>query len=188
MMKKKKHKGEIGYLIYQRNVVVIQTIILYAAALLVFFTGYFWTDTKANIFSIIAVLMLLPASRSTVSMIMYMKVPSYNKEITNQLAQKEGTVQLLHQMYLTSYQKNYPITCFAVHGNHLIGYTEFAKCDVNECEKHIEGILKQNAVKNVTIKIFRELNKFEERVSQLEKMESHKQDADIVLLLKDISL
>ena len=59
---------------------------------------------------------------------------------------------------------------------------------MNECEKHIEGILKQNAVKNVTIKIFRELNKFEERVSQLEKMESHKQDADIVLLLKDISL
>lgn len=188
MNKRKKHKGEIGYLIYQRNVVLIQTIVLFAAALLVFFTGYFWTNTKANIFSIIAVLILLPASRSTVSLIMYVKIPKYQTEILKPFEHKETKVQLLYQMYLTSYQKNFPITCFAVYGNHLIGYTEFAKCDVNACETHIDGILKQNAVKNVTIKIFREWNKFEERVSQLEKMEPSKQDEEVVSLLKDISL
>lgn len=185
---KKREKGEIGYLSYRRKVVLIQTVVMYAIALGIFFGGCYWTQTKANIFSIIAVLMLLPASRNTVSLIMYMKVPSFDKENMEKLTANKAEVTMLHQMYLTSYQKNYPITCFAIRGNHLIGYTEFEKCDINGCEKHLDGLLKQNFLKNVTVKIFKDLNKFEERISQLEKLEQSKQDDEIVMLVKDISL
>lgn len=184
----KKIKGEFGYLPYQKKIVTFRTILLFAMALIIFFTGYFWTNTKANIFSIIAVLVLLPASRSLVSMIMYFRIPAYNEKNMKEIQNSCHDISLLFQLYLTSYQKNFPISCFAVKGNHLIGFTEFDECDTNACEEHIQGILKQNSIKNVTIKVFKDKNKFIDRIKQLENMESHKQDDDIISYILDISL
>ncbi|MDE7184782.1 MAG: hypothetical protein K2O40_09985, partial [Lachnospiraceae bacterium] len=93
-----------------------------------------------------------------------------------------------YSMYLTSYKENFPINCFAVRGNHLIGYKEFTDCDAAACEGHIQGILKQNRVKNVTIKIFHDKTRFTERLAQLQALESTKKEAEILTLLCDISL
>lgn len=188
MKKKRIQKGEFGYLPYEKKVATIRTVIMFVMALIIFFTGYFWTKTKANVFSIIAVLALLPASRSLVNMIMYYRAPQYMEEIKNSVDEIKGNVTVLYQLYLTSYQKNFPVSCFAVKGNHLIGYTEFEKCDLNACEQHIKDLLVQNALKNVTVKIFRERERFEERIQQLQNIEVHKQDEEIISLIKDISL
>lgn len=188
MKKKKIQKGEFGYLPYEKKITTIRTIILFVIAVIIFLTGYIWTKTKANIFSIIAVLDLLPASRSLVNMIMYYRTPKYDEDIKNSFDKIKGNVSIVYQLYLTSYQKNFPVSCFAVKGNHLIGYTEFEKCDANACEQHLKDLLAQNALKNVTVKIFKEKDRFEERIQQLQNIEVHKQDEEIISLIKDISL
>ena len=91
-------------------------------------------------------------------------------------------------MYLTSYRLNFPVNCFAVRGNNLIGYTEFPNCDAAACEEHIQGILKQNSIKNVTIKIFHEKSRFMERLTQLQALEHSKKESEVLALLCDISL
>lgn len=188
MIREKKQKGEFGYLNFEKKIATIRTLILFMMALIIFFTGYFWTKTKANVFSIIAVLALLPACRSLVNMIMYYRTPQYAEKTVSFVEPIKGNVEILYQLFLTSYQKNFPVSCFAIKGNHLIGYTEFDKCDIQACEQHIKDMLAQNSLKNVTVKVFKDCERFGERVLQLQDIDAHKQDEEIISLVKDISL
>lgn len=182
-------KGEPDYLIRQKKLSTIKTAISFAAAIIIFIIGYAIYHTRENIFTIIAVLALLPASRNTVSMIMFLKTPAYDTGICNQI-QQIAEIPMLYHLYLTSYQKNYPITCFAVKGSNLIGFSEFEKCDINACKEHIEGILSQNGLKNINIKIFgsNDYKMFEERLKQLQSIDTAKHDEELISLMCDISL
>ena len=183
-------KGEYGYLAKQKKLSIIKTVLSYAIAIAVFIIGYLSAKTKENVFSIIAVLLLLPASRNTVSMIMFLKTPAYDEKLYHKLADLKGNVPMLFHLYLTSYQVNFPITCFAAKGSNLIGYTEFGKCDVNACKEHIEGIIKQNGLSNINVKIFgsNDYKMFEERIKQLQSVEPSKHDEELLALMCDISL
>ena len=103
-------KGEPDYLIRQKKLSTIKTAISFAAAIIIFIIGYAIYHTRENIFTIIAVLALLPASRNTVSMIMFLKTPAYDTGICNQI-QQIAEIPMLYHLYLTSYQKNYAMTC-----------------------------------------------------------------------------
>ncbi len=183
-------KGEPDYLFRQKKLSTIKTLISYAVAVAIFIIGYLLTKTRENVFSVIAVLALLPASRNTVSMIMFLKTPAYNTDIYNKILKNAGNVPVIYHLYLTSYQKNYPITCFAVKGSNLIGFSEFEKCDINACKEHIEGILSQNGLKNINIKIFgsNDYKMFEERLKQLQSIDTAKHDEELISLMCDISL
>lgn len=182
-------KGEPDYLIRQKKLSTIKTAISFAAAIIIFIIGYAIYHTRENIFTIIAVLALLPASRNTVSMIMFLKTPAYDTVICNQI-QQIAEIPMLYHLYLTSYQKNYAMTCMTARGGNLIGFSEFDKCDVNSCKEHIEGILTQNGIKNINVKIFgkNDYKMFEERLKQLQAQEAGKHDEELLSLMCDISL
>ena len=97
---------------------------------------------------------------------------------------------MLYHLYLTSYQKNYAMSCMTARGGNLIGFSEFDKCDVNSCKEHIEGILTQNGIKNINVKIFgrNDYKMFEERLKQLQAQEGGKHDEELLSLMCDISL
>lgn len=188
MNKQKRNKGEFAYPAYEKKRVILRTVIYFAISLAVFLLGYISTKTKENLLTIVAVLGLLPSCKSLVSVIMYLRIPKFSQEIYEELAKHAGTVKTIYSMYLTSYKLNFPINCFAVQGGCLIGYTEFAACDTDACEKHIKDIFSQNAIKGTTIKIFKEQRKFIDRLSQLEALEHGGKEEEILTLLCDISL
>ena len=64
-------KGQYGYIKKQRNRVIIWTVILFVIAFSLFIAGYVMTKTKKNLLTIVAVLGLLPASKSLVNAIMF---------------------------------------------------------------------------------------------------------------------
>ena len=188
MKNEKVLKGEHGYLIYQRKKVIIITIIYYVISLAVFALGYYSTHTKANLLTVVAVLGLLPASKSTVSAIMYLKTPKYSDDTYNTICSCVKALPAVYDLYLTSYQKNYPINCFVARDNNLMGYTEFQNFEVSNCEEHIKGILSQNGIKNVNLKIFTDKKKFMERINQLQDMENSSKDSQLLELMLNISL
>lgn len=183
-------KGEPDYLKQQKKVVMVKTIVLFTIALAVFLIGYWSTKTKANLLSVVAVLGLLPASKSMVSFIMYLRTPKYSETIVEAAKTACGEVPVLYNLYLTSYKQNFPLNCIAVRGNNLMGYTEFDTCDTDACEEHIKLITSQNSFKNLNIKIFKnsELKKFEDRLVQLQKADTGKRETELLELMKDISL
>ena len=183
-------KGEPDYLKQQKRVVLVKTIVLFTIALAVFLIGYWSTKTKANLLSVVAVLGLLPASKSMVSFIMYLRTPKYSETIVEAAKTTCGEVPVLYNLYLTSYKQNFPLNCIAVRGNNLMGYTEFDTCDSDACEEHLKLITSQNSFKNLNIKIFKnsELKKFEDRLVQLQKADTGKRETELLELMKDISL
>jgi hypothetical protein len=181
-------KGEFGYPLYERKVVIIRTAAYFAISIAVFLLGIYSTGSKENLLTIVAVLGLLPSSKSLVSVIMYMRIPKFNEEIYKQIKAHEGDVPVIYSMYLTSYKLNFPINAFAVRGSNLIGYTEFKSCNTHACEEHIKDIFNQNGIKNITIKIFNNGKNFTERLDQLQNMEEGKRENEMLTLLGDISL
>ncbi len=181
-------KGEFRYPPYERKRVIIRTAVYFLISIAVFLLGYFSTGKKENLLTIVAVLGLLPSSKSLVSVVMYFKIPKFSETIYQEISGQESNVPVIYSMYLTSYRSNFPVNCFAVRGNNLIGYTEFSGCDASACAEHIQGILKQNSIKNMTIKIFHEKSRFVERFAQLQELDPGKKDLEVLTLLCDISL
>lgn len=188
MNRQKRKKGEYGYPEDERKRVIIRTVIYFGISLAVFILGYVSTKTKENLLTIVAVLGLLPSSKSLVSVIMYLRIPKFSREIYEAISEYAKNVQVIYSMYLTSYKLNFPISCFAARGGNLIGYTEFDTCDADACEKHIKELLNQNAIKNITVKIFKEQRKFTDRLSQLEALDESGKEDEILTLMCDISL
>ena len=181
-------KGEFGYPPCERKRVMVRTAAFFLISIAVFLLGYFSTGKKENLLTIVAVLGLLPSSKSLVSAVMYSRIPRFSEAVYQEIAERAGDVSVIYSMYLTSYRSNFPVNCFAVRGSNLIGYTEFPDCNAAACEEHIQGILKQNSIRNVTIKIFHEKARFVERLVQLQALEHGKKEAEILTLLCDISL
>ncbi len=184
----RKKKGDYGYPPYETKRVIIRTAVYFLISVAVFLLGYFSTGKKENLLTIVAVLGMLPSSKSLVSVVMYLKIPKFSQEIYQEISAREGIVPVVYSLYLTSYKKNFAVDCFAVRGGSLIGYTSFQECDAAACEEHIKGILKQNSIKNMTVKIFHEKTRFLERLGQLQELDSNKKETEILTLLCDISL
>lgn len=181
-------KGEFDYPPYERKRVLIRTAAYFLISIAVFLLGYFSTGKKENLLTIVAVLGLLPSSKSLVSVVMYFKIPKFDETVYQEISGCAGDVSAVYSMYLTSYRSNFPVNCFAVRGNNLIGYTEFLGFSTAACEEHIQNILKQNSIKNMTVKIFCEKTRFKERLVQLQALEHGKKESEILTLLCDISL
>ncbi len=183
-------KGEFGYPAYQTRFVMLRTIFYFALSIAIFVMGYISTGTKENLLTVVAVLGLLPASKSLVSLIMYLRVPKFDKDIYERLSKAAKNLNTLYSLYLTSYKKNFPVSCFCVVGGNIAGYTESSSCDTAAAEAHIKEILSQNGIKGYTVKLFapKELKRFEERIHQLEKLEQTGNEIQVMELLCDISL
>lgn len=183
-------KGNPAYLNKQKKAVFIKTFIYFVISLMVFLIGYLSYKTKANLLTIVAVVVVLPACKSTVSLIMYLRTPKYNEDILQNIQKTVGDIPVLYHLYLTSYKENFPINCIAIRGNNIMGYTEFDSCNATACEEHIQLIAAQNSMKNLNIKIFKgsEYKKYIERLTQLQNSETGKREDELLELIKDISL
>ncbi len=184
-------KGCYGYLRRQKKTEIIRTILYFALSLAIFIMGYLSTGTKANLLTIVAVLGSLPASKSMVSMIMYLKagVCSPDCYAMAQSVDPDGTL-LLYDLYLTSYRNNFQISVMAVKNNTVCGYTEDGKCDLLAGEKHISEILQQSGYGGVTVKLFGNPEKFRERLTALcgASEKAQEKDEAVAQVIKDISL
>ena len=76
-----KYKGTFLYLDTQKKYEIIRTILFYAISAAIFATGYITTGTKKNLLTMVAVLGVLPASKSLVSVIMFMRYKSFREKI-----------------------------------------------------------------------------------------------------------
>ena len=73
---KLKNKGEWGYIDYQRKRVMLITLVLYVCAIGMYLLGYLTLHTNKSIWSVLAILAGLPASKSMVSLIMFLRFRS----------------------------------------------------------------------------------------------------------------
>ena len=182
-------KGCFGYLPNQRKKEIIKTICYFGLSAAIFLMGYLSTGSKTNLLTVVAVLGCLPASKSAVGMIMYLRAGYCSQECFQGIQEHTNGILMLYDLYLTSYQKNFQISAMAIKNNVLCGYTEDAKCDIAAGEKHISDILQQNGFQNLTVKLFSDYRKFADRLAQLQVIERKEEKENAVAeVIRDISL
>lgn len=186
-------KGDRDYLKKKRTRVIVLTIIYFAAALSVFLIGYITTGSKRNLLTVVAVLGLLPACKSTVNMIMFLRAKGCSQDVANLIEEHSGRLISMFDMYFTSYSKNFSISHMVVENKVIIGLTEDVKFDSKAFNEHIETMLKNAGHNNVTVSVTDSVDKY---LVMLDNMNSElypedekiKKDDEIRISLYEISL
>ncbi len=188
-MKQKFKQGEYEYYNWKRNREIIKTLIYFGISLALLAAGYITTGTKANLLTIVAVLGMLPASKSMVGMIMYMRYHGCNEENYTILKDTLEKFNHAYGLVFTSYKKTYEVAGCIVKNGYVYGYLTNHQDMHEDLESHIEGIAKRNGYK-ITIAMYTKADEFLERLNQIvdKKTENEENDAKIMELLHQISL
>lgn len=170
-MSKKVPKGNYGYIEYQKKASVIRTVLFFALSLAIYGLGIYSTGSNKNLLTVVAVLGLLPSCKSAVNAVMFLRASGCSEQAKEKISFYDDKLVGFYDMYFTSYQKNFPISHMVLKGNVICAYTESVKCDTNAGEAHLEQMLKQDGYKNMTIKIFSNIDKYIDRLSQLSNLD-----------------
>jgi len=165
-------KGTRGYLNSQKKYEISRTLIYFAISICLFAAGWITTGEKMNLLTVVAILGCLPASKSAVQMIMFLRYQSLSDNVCSVLSEYDASLHVLYDLVFTSYEKNYSIGHMAVRGLTVIGYTENTSFPEKDFHDHIIQILKNERITGVSVKIFTDLNKYQSRLSQITQLEA----------------
>lgn len=188
---KKAVKGCYGYLAAKRVQSAVWTAILFGISLALFAAGMITTGKKENLLTIVAILGCLPACKSLVNVIMLFRARGASAGVRDAVEPSEGRLIGMYDMYFTSYQKNFAISHMIVEGKVILGYAEDEKCDIRACQEHLQTMLRQGGVKDMTVTISNQLQKYCEQLKNMNRMEpdnSRERDDMVRAILYDISL
>lgn len=184
-------KGNFGYLTAKRRQVLVRTILYFGISLALFIAGYVTTGTRKNLLTVVAVLGCLPACKSMVQLIMLIRARGCSEEAHRILAPLEGRLIGMYDLYFTSYQKNFAISHMVVDGKVILGYAQKGVCDLKACQEHLQTMLKQGGMKDMTLKLTDDIDKYVQQLNNLNCMErtgSAQKEDEVRVLLYEISL
>ncbi len=183
------YKGEPDYIRTQKTYEVIRTILYFGISLSLFAAGFITTGNRLNLLTVVAVLGCLPASKSAVNMIMFLRCRGLGREAAARIAPCEGNLDCLYDMVFTSYSKTFEVGHMVVRGNTICGYSEKKDFPEKEFQAHLEPMMKTDGHKNVTVKIFTDLGKYRERLMQLQTLDAENGNTEgIICTLKSVVL
>ena len=163
-------KGKYGYTLSHRKSQILKMSLYIALALAIFLIGWITTKTTKNILSIVAICGALPISKEMVGVIMSFKRKPLDKQLYEQISERAGDLEQIYELLFTTQEKSYVVEAAIVEGKDVICYTLDPKCDVMALQKHLQRMLDANGYKE-NVKVFKELKKFLDRVSDLERRE-----------------
>lgn len=188
-MKNKIQKGTYGYINYKRKMSAVMTVGMFAISLAIFIMGYISTKTNANYLTVVAVLGCLPASKSAVSMIMYLRAKGCLAEDKEVIEKAIGNLNGYYDLYFTGYQKNFPISHLVVTQNSIIAYSSDSKITEKDFNEHMKDILNKERIHDITVKLFMDRDKYLNRLKELNQSEADTSARkDIVSMLFNVSL
>lgn len=163
---KKVKKGEYGYISYQKKVRVLMTLVLFAIPIMIFITGYVQTGTRKNLFTFVAIMGCLPASKCAVGMIMMLLQKPMKSELYEKMKEHVRDMTVIYDATVSAYEKNTQLPCIVISGLNIACYCENTKADTAFVEQHIKKILQGNGYKS-NVKVFTDLKAYLRRLDEL---------------------
>lgn len=183
------YKGTKDYLKTQKNYEIARTILYFSISIILFVAGWIATGSRENLLTIVAVLGCLPACKSAVDMIMFLRYKGCSPENAAKIEAHSGDLHTCFDFVFTSYEKNYAVAHMAVKGNTICGFTQDGSFDEQAFYKHIDTILKKDNYRETSVKIFKDINKYTNRLEQMKTLETDETlTLGIIRTLKSVSL
>lgn len=182
-------KGTRNYLNSQKKYELIRTFLYFGISLSLLIAGYIQTHGEPNLLTIVAVLGCLPASKSLVEAIMFLRYKSCDPAAAEEIAGHEHDLGTIYDCVFTSYKQNFVVGHVAVRRNNVCGYTERSDFKHQEFKEHISAILKADGHTNVTVQIYTDLGKYTARLDQMADLEENAAaTASVINTLKSVML
>lgn len=160
-------KGQAGYISAQKRKLGLQTLLEFGLVLLILIIGYVVTHTKMNLFTLVAVLGCLPASKMLVEFIAIFPYKTIDGDTAAEISEKASLLTTAYDLVITSKEKIMPVDAIVISNHTVFGYTQNPKTDTEEAAKHIKKILAENHYSKMTVKVFSEYVPFLSRVEGL---------------------
>ena len=187
---KKKEKGSYGYIRRQQFLTIIRTVILFALSLGLYATGLITTGSNKNLLTVIAVLGLLPAAKSMVNMIMFLRFRSLDPASYAKYESALNGVAVLYENILTTKEQAYYLPVLTCSNHTVCAYCP-GSGELKELESHIRECVRTEGI-DISVKIFANEQLFLDRLPGLSKMLSDaldQKDTDrIFAVIKAVSL
>ena len=166
---KKVKKGNYGYIRYERKKRLLVTVVMFAIPLLIYVTGYIQTKTRLNLFTFVAILGCLPASRSMVGLIMIFMQNPVKQSVYEQERKAAGSLKAGYEMIFTAYEHTTLVTALVVCGSHVVCHTMDEKTDLAKFEKHISRLLAANGFSDAQVKVLKDEKTYLQRAADLNR-------------------
>lgn len=163
----RQQKGTFGYIRKQLIFEIIKTVILFAMALGIFFIGYLTLGRKENLWSVFAVLALLPASKSLVGVIMLARFRSLTKQEYERYSVACEGLMTLYESVLTTNERAYyiPVMCYAA--GTLTAYVKCTQDEQKKLREHLVHVLEIGGHAGTVVKLYDDEDAFIERAGEI---------------------
>ena len=195
---KKKAKGEWGYIDYQRIRVMLITLVLYVCAVGLYLLGYLSLHTNKSIWSVLAILAVLPASKSMVNLIMFLRFRSLDRAVYDEFNKAAGDAPALYEAPYTTYEKTYFVDALMCRNNTVtvcyLGKPSRKSShdkDLKALSDHLATVLKNDGFNDCTIKIYDSVKDFTSRLIKINEgmeVKDEARDKAIIGTLRSVVL
>lgn len=166
-------KGNYLYIKKQFIFELIVTIVLFAMAFGLYLIGLITLKTNKSLWSVIAVLAMLPACKSLVGVIMFARFRSLSEDVYLKYTNVAGNIPCLYENVITTSKKSYYLPIIACRNNNIVAYCNVKKSDdIKTLTEHFELVLKNGGHKVATIKIYDKEEAFLKRLSEMNSISS----------------
>lgn len=187
-------KGQPGYLKAERNKLLAQTLIEFVIVVGLLIVGYVQTGTKLNLFTLVAVLGCLPASKVLVELITIFPYKTIDADKAAEIKEKTPLLTTAYDMVLTSREKIMPVDAIVISGGTICGYSKSKKVKPEETASYIKKMLQENRFDKVTVKIFPDYVAFLSRaegmnsIAEIEREDTRKKEKKIRKIILSLSM
>ncbi len=177
---KRVKKGDKGYLNNRKIFYLMLVLAFVILAAVFFFTGYVRFNTTKTVFTVMAVLMVLPAAKQFVIYIVIAPYKSVDEIIYNRIKDiiNENDICMIADMVITSQEKITNIDIICVKGGRVIGYAPNKKVDINYISKYLMDLISKYYKIN-QVKIYADVIKYEKAIEELKTIDANKYDMDV---------
>lgn len=168
----KKKKGEYGYIAKSKRIDVIKMLLYVGVALAVFGLGLILNKMSyENIFTVLAILFVLPWARVLVEFIVFFPYSTPSKEQYDKVASAIGEDAVLaSDMVITSTEKSMGLSFLVMGNGYVVGLVMNQKQNVDEMQSYLrKGV--NNWSDKYRVKMYSNFNEFLKDVKEAKEKE-----------------
>lgn len=187
----KKEKGAYLYIKYKRIVESIKTFFMFGCCIGIYFLGLYVLKTNKSIWTIIAVLGVLPSAKSAVNMIMFFRYNSLKDDEYTKIKESVKNIPTLYEMVFTTSEKSYYMNALSCSNSTIIAYSNENEKKRKELSEHILTCINREELKGYTLKIYGDIDSYLARVKEMNDKLSIEDDNSyerLFALLEAVSL
>lgn len=163
-------KGQYGYISFQRKIEILKTLVLLLLCVGIYYLGVYSTGSNKNLLTFVAILGVLPMARCAVSAVLFIKAKGCPENVYESI-EKDGIKITFYELFMTQYKNYFRFDACLYNKDCLIFYSSDEKLDEKLAKEHVEQVMRTASVENVTVKVYKDLDKFKERALQLSEGE-----------------